>query len=97
MKEDCYWYDEDRDMGARIPLCKKQKGITPLSDKDCEDCKNYHSRYKQTNADRIRAMTDEELAEFMTDDFCELLCPGVYLCNGKCNKRMLEWLKEEAE
>lgn len=58
---------------------------------------------KQTNADRIRNMSDEELAEFN-------LCPhmvnwkkGNYdTCahpNGKdgCKKCMLDWLQSEAE
>ena len=48
-----------------------------------------------TNGDRIRAMTDEELAEFITDDLCELLnCESP--CDGNCDRRMLEWLKQEA-
>ena len=69
--------------------------------RDNEPCCRCDS--KQTNADRIRNMSDEELAEFN-------LCPhmvnwkkGNYdTCahpNGKdgCKKCMLDWLQSEAE
>ena len=50
-----------------------------------------------TNADRIRTMTDEELAEWECDRSC-LLCP-VEDCNEqmvkKCKQRWLDWLKQE--
>ena len=48
-----------------------------------------------TNADRIRAMTDEELAGIITDDWCEILGCTSYVCEGDCLKRVLKWLKEE--
>lgn len=51
-----------------------------------------------TNADRIRAMTDEELAEWLCDissDSCEY-CVATDLCyNGHIG--MIDWLKEEAK
>ena len=51
-----------------------------------------------TNADRIRAMTDEELAKFITDDLCELFCDiGVSFCNGDCDVHALKWLKAEVK
>ena len=50
---------------------------------------------KTTNADRIRAMTDEELADFITDDMCELLCGSPMVCEGQCKQKMLDWLKQE--
>ena len=50
-----------------------------------------------TNAERIRSMTDEELAAFFTDDLCELLCGAPLVCDGQCVKKMLHWLKQEAE
>lgn len=51
-----------------------------------------------TNADRIRSMTDEELAEFLTtEDMCELICsPAPPHCDGQCKQKMLDWLKREA-
>ena len=49
-----------------------------------------------TNADRIRAMSDEELAETITADWCSILCPGgSFFCDGKCLNKMIEWLKQE--
>lgn len=57
-------------------------------------CSEYHPK-PRTNADRIRSMSDEELAAFLTDDFCELLnCYSP--CDGHCGRRMLDWLKQEA-
>ena len=51
-----------------------------------------------TNADRIRGMTDEELARFVTrEDLCELTCNSSIPCDGRCEAKMLDWLKEEAE
>ena len=83
---------------------------------DCESCKNYgyvaecvpcdngsnFERIVQTNADRIRAMSDEELAEF-------LYGLGHYWDDGQCILRIndnhlndykddiLDWLQSEAE
>lgn len=48
---------------------------------------------KSTNADRIRAMSDEELADVV-------VCPHTGnwdLCRDDCKKCRLEWLKQPAE
>lgn len=58
-----------------------------------------------SNADRIRAMSDEELAEFITPVKCvdcRLLDCGVEeeMLNGKrrtCQERVLDWLKQEVK
>ena len=59
-----------------------------------------------TNADRIRAMTDEELAEWiarhMYCEECMNFDTETGTCNyknryGGCNGAMLEWLKKESE
>lgn len=52
---------------------------------------------KPTNADRIRAMTDEELAEFLAEEIftipeCNRL-DVVTRCDEDCNKCWLDWLK----
>lgn len=57
----------------------------------------------KTNADRIRAMSDEELADFLdrwgmgdidySKTFCDL-CAGQYDCHDDC---LLDWLKQEVE
>ena len=51
-----------------------------------------------TNADRIRGMSDEELANFLWQDCGMGNCPPVE-CKGKrckAEKCWLDWLKQEA-
>lgn len=56
-----------------------------------------------TNADRIRSMTDEELAEFIEylTNGCDYLYPKCYaseFCtSGVCRNAWLDWLKEKVE
>lgn len=50
-----------------------------------------------TNADYIRAMTDEELAKWFGTHACCMLSP--FLCSkagGSCKACWLDWLKKEA-
>ena len=65
------------------------------------------SQKQKTNADRIRAMSDEELAQWMlngisTDpcDYCEYnnkYCDGSP-CRGKADAdKLIEWLQRPAE
>lgn len=52
---------------------------------------------KQTNADRIRSMTDEELAKTLGD---KCICPPTSGCAevcGDCVDCWLEWIKRPAE
>lgn len=74
---------------------------------NCKDCKTncvYRGKDNEarcgsfvgtvTNADRIRAMSDEELAEFIAS----LDCPDRWReCKGHCDDCVLEWLKQPAE
>lgn len=73
----------------------------------CRDCgmddREYWQAKPQTNADRIRAMSDEELAEFIRDVSYE--CQDAY-CGNHCpmcaypwcsSERTMEWLKQPAE
>ena len=89
-KEDCYWYREEIDMGAHIPYCtcKTKFSIEP---DDCKDCEQYHSKYHPTNADTIRAMSDEKLAE-------ELLRIFASFCEAQWSREfVLDWLRQEKE
>ena len=57
---------------------------------------------KMTNADRIRAMSDEELAKWMagltTVGACnDLGIPDSDLCDRKCESCCLAWLRRAAE
>ena len=92
-KEDCYWYKEEPHMGAHIPYCQN-KGGNFIEPKDCENCEHYHSKYKKTNANHIRSMTDEELAEFLTEYHCVYKAPHCMETN--CTQCWLNWLKKEA-
>ncbi len=47
-----------------------------------------------TNADRIRAMTDEELRDLISEG---LICPVADCSDADCDECWLNWLKEEAE
>lgn len=57
------------------------------------------------NADRIRAMTDEELSELseMIADNCltgacnDFTIPGKNPCPNNCKECVLEWLRQTAE
>ena len=54
----------------------------------------------KTNGDKIRAMTDEELADWLTDghdkcDICKLCSFGACRIESECEKGVLEWLKQE--
>lgn len=74
-----------------------------------KECDDFASKHKQTNADRIRSMTDEELSSFLdiatvcvcfpcTRDINDL--EHFNNCkheNGTCEKEWFEWLKEEAK
>lgn len=60
---------------------------------------------KQTNADRIRNMSDEELAELITGslnfdcaDYCDSFAKGcAFNCGKKDREIALKWLQSEAE
>lgn len=75
---------------------------------ECPVC-GHKTNMPQTNADRIRAMSDEELANFLHNVVCKFMCEyckeyerikaakGHANCNGECDKAYLEWLKQPAE
>lgn len=60
---------------------------------------------RQTNADRIRNMSDEELAELITGglnfdcaDYCDsFTCGCAFNCDKKGREIALKWLQSEAE
>ena len=90
-KTDCYWYAEEHDMNARIPYCK----LDPTNPYDqvikCNLCKNYHSKWRPTNADKVREMNDKEL----NDWFWWML----NYTQGYTDSRIAlrEWLKKEVD
>ena len=93
---------------AKNVVCKKCNNLVndwcekviDSPDQDMQrDCQYF---CEKTNADRIRAMSDEELADFidrceMSDiDYAKTFCD---LCNGQyeCDQCRLDWLKQPAE
>lgn len=70
---------------------------------DCE----FHNSKPITNADRIRSMTDEELAHFIDEFWSAPWCPDeppidsetkeCMMHEGKCEMCILDWLKQEAD
>ena len=78
--------------------CKIQRS-NPI----CNSCMGYNKFIPITQADRIRSMSDEELAEIIgilaegNDDCAK--CPAVsykFLCKT-CKEGILEWLQSEVE
>ena len=71
--------------------------------RDNEPCCRCDSRH--TNADRIRSMTDEEMAEriasssnFNCADYCDSFTNGcTFNCGKKGREIALKWLQSEAE
>lgn len=60
---------------------------------------NIRGGSRVTNGDKIRSMSDEELAEFIDShvpcfEFC--MCDH-YICKEKCKEGIEKWLKSEAE
>ena len=77
---------------TRSDLCMKfttDQSISFCIGKKCPD-------RKESNADRIRSMTDEELAKSITDDLCDRVCHSPLSCDGNCETQVLAWLKQEA-
>jgi len=63
------------------------------------DPDEFFNRKRQTNADRIRAMSAEALAALLVDvSFGCGHFSGVYSCkkNRRCKDCWLDWLKEDA-
>lgn len=86
--------------------------VRRMAIEDCKRCKNYSEKcdcreckpdYRTTNADRIRAMSDEELAEFIRElNECCLAGAGKVDCSKNedcidCKGVVLEWLQSEVE
>lgn len=81
-----------------IQTCSKCKNYDiSISDEPCRECQKAFRRgdgkpnfiASITNADRIRAMTDEELAEWLNET---LVSPYYYLTTPEM---WLGWLKQE--
>ena len=84
-------------------LCKYEN--CSMESKECMGCKqNAVDKYKRmTQADRIRSMSDEELAEFIRElNECCLAGAGMVDCSNHtdcidCKGVVLKWLQKEVE
>lgn len=68
-----------------------------VCDIDPNECDLWPDPVPMTNADHIRAMSDEELAKFIPNwsytDACK--CGEHYVdCNNECEKCVVEWLQQ---
>ena len=100
-------------MRRRCPKCggtiwRLGKGEHPYY---CNNCKARFTESEvtvpPTNGDRIRAMTDDELADFLSKSRggCRALTTESYVCdyyyddnlNTDCHKCWLDWLNQEVE
>ena len=89
---------------AMCEKCKSNNLIETENGHYCCNCgwdsvkKDYIKR--MTNADRIRSMTDEELAEFISKYFsCEYECAVRDKCGSDwdCKRATIDWLQSEVE
>ena len=93
------------------PTCKRSGSNCGVWHKCGEDCVGYEARIV-TNADRIRNMTDEELAEHIITtpayETCIKFCKNREECcaimdmdndipEEWCKQCLLEWLQKEVE
>lgn len=83
-------------MSEDCPHCVFEK-----TEANCRGCfEGSHYKPKPiTNADRIRAMTDEELARWIAttaDDNCPDTAHERY-CDNRCGECWLDWLKSQVE
>lgn len=84
----------------KCDTCRYKNDCFVFDKEQMEKCKAYEPEKKMTNADRIRAMSDEELAAHMWNKFG---CPDgrnhtTYDCIGNsCKDCWLDWLRQPAE
>lgn len=77
--------------------CNCKHNHNSNSDEPCHRCDS-----KQTNADRIRNMSDEELADFLDSVgkdgiSSQYIPPCNYCCHKECDICWKNWLQSEAE
>jgi hypothetical protein len=79
-----------------VHTCNCQHNNNSRDDEPCCRCDS-----RMTNADRIRNMSDEELAMFIGNlaecTSCDLQCSESTTTIDECCRKHLEWLQSEAE
>lgn len=91
--------------------CAYKSDCGPLGEAEYADgseCEQFNEKMVSrplTNADRIRAMSDEELAKFLFDalsykTMCAFCVPVKFSslkCDGRCRNGILKWLQQPAK
>lgn len=71
---------------------------TCFAEKCDRDCRTYRRfTHTESNADRIRSMTDTELEEWLTAFVCSNVAPYATARGAAKKGRLLEWLKQECD
>lgn len=100
----CNAYHAERNFIGKVGVCWGTKECEPCScGGDESKCDFYayvreRARPKTTNADKVRTMTDIELAKFFAEIGTDKCAPGRYDCCypwDHCNECWLDWLKDE--
>ena len=88
-------------MSREYPCVHFEKGLCKLftDDTTTSYCLRRPCKQQQpSNADSIRAMSDEELADWLDKNIDCSLCPVVKCITDRpCKALFLEWLKQPAE
>ena len=96
-----YYYNKLAELNGSINgTCNCQHNSNSRDNEPCYRCDS-----KQTNADKIRNMSDEELVELITGslnfdcaNYCDSFTQGcAFNCNKKDREIALKWLQSEAE
>ena len=89
----CEYAKREINRGVKEVRCSLHNRLVAYPNLGCVHCKNT----RITNADRIRQMTDEELAGIMQGQ-CACCAYQLTGCTEKeCKDGVYEWLKQEAE
>lgn len=80
-------------------ICGPQQDAVYMEGTDCAAFNRSVEDLPMTNADRIRAMSDVELAVFLSDDdrACPPKHPNCHKYVNNCAGCYLEWLQQPAE
>ncbi len=91
---------------TRCHHCGSEDVAYFLEGSDCDKFNKKVAATPKTNADRIRAMSDEELVDILitircqecpADPICDLPTGNFGKCRGTCVPQLLKWLKQPAK
>lgn len=89
-----------RFLGECVIYAENYEKALNIANELTEEYINTSTDTSTTNADRIRSMTDEELAEFISKYFsCEYECAVRDKCGSDwdCKRATIDWLQSEVE